>query len=318
MSTQKISPKARISLSSVTLAMAVLMGGGALAADVAMKKEEPPKAPVPFDFAFGVRGTTNYIFRGISQTSNWGPSPQAYGEAQFMDNFFYAGVAYYRTDLPTTTPAEVDLTAGIRPKLGPFTFDFGVIGYYYPSERRFVDLVSPLAPVIWTPRNTDFTEIKATISVNPIEPLTLGAGLYYAWDWLGTGSKGTYYNGTVKYALPELPNSVTWALSGEVGYYSFDRVSPGLGGFKLIDYATWNAGIAFTYKNLTLDLRYYDTNLTKGECFINTSDPAGIALFTATAVATGTGVGRSNWCDATFVATLSADFTLSALGALPK
>lgn len=312
MSSQKFSPKARFTLSTVTLTIAMLAGGSALAADVAVKKEEPPKAPVPFDIAFGVRGTTNYIFRGISQTANWGPSPQAYGEAQFMDNFFYAGVAYYRTDLPTTTPAEIDLTAGIRPKLGPLSFDLGVIGYYYPSERRFVDLVSPLAPVIWTPKNTDFTELKATVSINPIEPLTLGAGFYYAWDWLGTGSKGSYYNATAKYALPELPNSVTWAISGELGYYGFDRVSPGLGGFKLIDYATWNAGIAWTYKNITLDLRYYDTNLTKRECFINTSDPAGILVFT------GTGVSRSNWCDATFVATLSADFTLSGLGVLPK
>jgi uncharacterized protein (TIGR02001 family) len=318
MSQQAISSKARAALSAATLAAALAISGGALAADAAMKKEEPAKAPVPFDFAFGVRGTTNYIFRGISQTSNWGPSPQAYGEIQLMDNFFYAGVAYYRTDLPTTAPAEIDFTAGIRPKLGALTFDFGVISYYYPSERRFVDLVSPLAPLIWTPRNTDFTELKAAVSFNPTEPLTLGAGFYYAWDWLGTGSKGTYLNATAKYALPELPMGVTWAISGELGYYGFDRVSAGLGNFKLIDYSTWNAGIAWTYKNITLDLRYYDTNLSKRECFINTTDPAGIALFTATAIATGTGVNRSSWCDATFVATLSADFTLSALGALPK
>src|SRR5262245_32117068 len=109
MSSQKISRAMRISLSTVAVTVAMLTGVGAMAADVAVKKEEPAKPPVPFDFAFGVKGTTNYIFRGISQTSNWGPSPQAYGEAQFMDNFFYAGIAYERTDLPTRTPAEIDL-----------------------------------------------------------------------------------------------------------------------------------------------------------------------------------------------------------------
>jgi len=37
-------------------------------------------------------------------------------------------------------------------------------------------------------------------------------------------------------------------------------------------YNTWNIGIGFTYKVFTLDLRYYDTNLSKGNCNAFTSD----------------------------------------------
>ena len=37
-------------------------------------------------------------------------------------------------------------------------------------------------------------------------------------------------------------------------------------------YWTWDAGVSFTYKAFTLDLRYYDTNLTKAECNVFTSD----------------------------------------------
>jgi hypothetical protein len=40
------------------------------------------------------------------------------------------------------------------------------------------------------------------------------------------------------------------------------------------------------------------------ECFLNTTDPRG--LFT--------GSGQSNWCGTRSIATLSADFTASALG----
>ena len=37
-------------------------------------------------------------------------------------------------------------------------------------------------------------------------------------------------------------------------------------------YNTWNIGIGFTYKVFTLDLRYSDTNLSKGDCNAFTSD----------------------------------------------
>ena len=37
-------------------------------------------------------------------------------------------------------------------------------------------------------------------------------------------------------------------------------------------YNTWNIGVGFTYKVFTLDLRYSDTNLSKGDCNAFTSD----------------------------------------------
>ena len=131
--------------------------------------------------------------------------------------------------------------------------------------------------------------------------------MFYAWDWLGTGAPGTYVNGTAKWTIPEntfagLPSG--FAISGELGHYSLGRVNPWLGGADLKDYLYWNAGISYTYKNVTLDLRYHDTDLNKTECFLNTTDPRG--LFT--------GSGQSNWCGTRFIATLSADFTASALG----
>jgi hypothetical protein len=43
-------------------------------------------------------------------------------------------------------------------------------------------------------------------------------------------------------------------------------------GINYADYNTWNIGIGFTYKVFTLDFRYSDTDLSKGNCNAFTSD----------------------------------------------
>ena len=43
-------------------------------------------------------------------------------------------------------------------------------------------------------------------------------------------------------------------------------------GINYADYNTWNIGIGFTYKVFTLDFRYSDTDLSKGDCNAFTSD----------------------------------------------
>ena len=56
-----------------------------------------------------------------------------------------------------------------------------------------------------------------------------------------------------------------------MSFYGLTGV-PGGPGINYTDYATWNVGVGFTYKVLTLDLRYIDTNLSKGDCNAFTSD----------------------------------------------
>jgi uncharacterized protein (TIGR02001 family) len=285
---------------------AMLGAPAALAADPAAPKTIPDSAASeskPIDFAFGFRLASDYNFRGISQ-SNRDPSPQAYGELQLFDNLIYAGVAGYRVDLATRPGAEIDLTAGFRPKWGPLSFDLGVIYYYYPGERRLVDAA---AGTIFTPANTDFLELAGKVSWAIDSQWTLGAGVFHAWDWLGSGAPATYANLTAKYTLPDnllgvIPSG--FAVSGELGHYSLGTTAALYGSVRLPDYVYWNAGVSYSYKAATLDLRYHDTDLSKKDCFINTTDPKGVA----------NGTGRSNWCGAAFIATLSFDTTASQLG----
>lgn len=300
---------------------AILAAGHARAADFPAPALALPETPVLFDVAFNAKVLTDYNFRGISQTDRQ-PAVQGYAELQFWNNLFYAGVFGSNVELPTKPDAEIDFTAGVRPKIGPVTFDFGVISYYYPGERRLFDPFTTVTytlpngnsfdgPVFLTPKNTDYTEVVGRISYSWEDKLILGAGVYHAWDWLGSGATATYFNGTAKYNIPEgalgfLPAG--FAITGEIAFYDLGRTSPQLGSIKLEDYAYWNAGVSYTWKNLTFDVRYHDTDLSKEECFTNTTDPQGYF----------SGSGRSNWCDRTFIASLSVDFTLSGLGVLPK
>jgi hypothetical protein len=150
---------------------------------------------------------------------------------------------------------------------------------------------------------------------------------------LNTGADGTYLSGTAKYTAPAsaaLMGSIGWFISGEVGrqwlgtsdtFYgiaagtvnAFGVATTGFpGGVPYEDYTTWNVGVGFTWKVFTLDLRYYDTDLSKADCNVYTSDHT--ATFSpANVTATNPGGMGSKWCDARFVAKLSFDMTLGAL-----
>ena len=275
------------------------------AADIGVRRELPPEAvPAPAsvaaDMLFGVRVQSDYIFRGISQ-SNRNPSPQSYFELQFLDNLLYAGLAVYRVDLATRPTMEQDWTIGIRPKFGPLQFDFGLIYYNYPSERRLID---PFTNTIWTPANTDMLELAGKVSWTYQDALTLGANAFHAHNWLGTRAPGTYGSLTAKYAFPETVLGFSGlAVSGELGHYWLGTTSATLGSVRLPDYTYWNAGLSYTWKMLTFDLRYHDTDLSRRDCFTLTSDPRGIF----------NGSGRSRWCGSTVVGTISVDLQASSL-----
>uniref|UniRef100_A0A9E8CJQ9 TorF family putative porin n=1 Tax=Bosea sp. NBC_00436 TaxID=2969620 RepID=A0A9E8CJQ9_9HYPH len=290
---------------SSILGLALAAGiGGAHASDLPSKKGAPPVPVVPaitwFDIAVNVKAQTDYNFRGISQTDRK-PGIGGGAELQIYNNLFYAGVYGSSVDLATRPPAEIDFYGGIRPKFGDLAFDLGVMQYYYPSEKQLIDATG----VFWTPKNTDYTEVYGKVSYTFAESLTLGANVFYAWDWLGTGASGTYASVTAKYSLPFLEGL---SVSGEFGHYWLGTTNLAIWSTvpptNLPDYNYWNAGVSYTWKNVTADVRYHDTDLSKNECFALTADPRGIT----------SGSGRSKWCGATVVATLSFDITASSLG----
>jgi hypothetical protein len=65
-------------------------------------------------------------------------------------------------------------------------------------------------------------------------------------------------------------------------------------------------------KYLTLDLSYYDTNLSKEDCFVFTGDPMATPGGAVDPVSNPDGL-RSRLCGATFVGALSVKFKESDL-----
>jgi uncharacterized protein (TIGR02001 family) len=304
---------------SVSVIAAAMLGAiPALAADLpAMRPLAPLPPPSPWDIAFGGALMTDYNFRGISQ-SNRASSATAYAETRYNVNAnwqLYAGSQYWAVSLPTRPSCECDFYGGIRPTFGSLAFDIGYIYYYYPKERQqftnvpatFVSNVLPSGGTILTLSNTDYQEVYGKVTWEVVkDTFSLGANIFYSPSWLNTGASGLYASGTAKWVGPAFRlnlgpiTDVGWYVSGEGGHYSFgtaDKFQPFFAPFALPDYWTWNIGLAFTYKVFTLDVRYYDTDLSKSECFVLTGDP------------TSVGAGTSKWCGSAVIGKFSADLT---------
>ncbi len=326
----------------VLLATALAMvSGSALAADMRVKayKAPPPVAFDPWDIAFGSSIASNYVFRGITQSNNK-PSVSAYFEPRYNINpnlQLYAGLAGASIAFANRAAAEIDIYGGIRPTFGAFAFDFGVWGYLYPGGTcHYGPFATDFAGVPLSnecqnnvlfngnviKKNLSFFEAYAKVNYTVNDMFSFGLNEYYSPNFLNTGAWGNYASITGKFTARSSTfgsSGLGMYVSGEFGRQwlgtsdSFYGVPLFPNGIKYADYNTWNVGVGFTYKVFTLDLRYSDTNLSKGDCNAFTSDFAARGNITATSGTSLTpinpsGVG-SNWCGAAGIVKLSADLT---------
>jgi uncharacterized protein (TIGR02001 family) len=279
----------------------------AAAADLPRKVASPPPPPPPgppvFDIAFGGIIMSDYNFRGVSQ-SNKGPSAGAYVEPQFNTPIgtLYVGLAGYAINWPsgfaygfTDPSAEIDFYGGWRGSFGPFSLDLGAIYYYYPKEI-FNGFTS----------DSDFWEVyaKAGFAITP--DLSIGGNVFYTPDLLNYSASfaaaevdAVYASATAKWVLPWKAGDLGAFISGEVGHWWIDDANWVAVGLSDPSYTYYNVGIAFTFKALTLDLRYHGTDQNVQDC----------ANFLLVSV----GNSSNNWCDDTFIVALKFDTTLNAL-----
>jgi uncharacterized protein (TIGR02001 family) len=285
---------------SVVVALAVAgMAAPVFAADMPVKAKPmvAPPPPSPWDVLFGVAFTSDYDLRGVSQ-SNHKPAVQGYTELDFKPADWltlYAGV--WGSSLWTGfADAEFDITGGARFSVGNFGLDVGVIQYEYPGGGvNGVD---------------NWPEVYVKPSYKVADWLTVGGVFETAFDnfnnkCVGANCSGTWVGdaghyfvaGNLVITLPWHPApDVNLSINPEVGYewYS-DGVNANLG-FSSDTY--WDVGFDINYKAITLDLRYWDTNI---------KDPTPVHA----AQCLNNGIG--NYCGSRFVATLKFDTSISAL-----
>jgi len=187
------------------------------------------------EVSFNLAATSDYVFRGVSQTDE---DPAISGGVDVSKGMFYGGLWASTVDFGDDTSAEYDVYAGVTNDFGPIATDFGVIYYGYldkPDDPEY-----------------GYWEIKGAAEF-PAGPATIGASVYYSPDFFGETGEAWY---------TELGASVaaTDALSvgGAVGHQTIADAD---------DYTTWNFGISYAFSdNVSADLRYHDTDID--ECDI--------------------------------------------------
>jgi uncharacterized protein (TIGR02001 family) len=320
----------------LSVVAAVALATPALAADLRVKAPPPPAPPPsPWDIAFGAGITSDYIFRGITQ-SHHKPSVNASFEPRYNVSPYlqlYAGTAASSISFPNRAAAEIDGFAGIRPTFGPLALDFGGVYYWYPGGSCFNGATVPTVfgtdclengflPVNGNviKKDLSFWEVyaKGTYTVN--DQVSLAGAAFYSPSVLNSGANGTYVSGGARFAAPSAAMPEGWGLylSGEAGHWflgtsdAFYGVAGFPNGIPYKSYTTWNVGVGITKSVFTLDLRYYDTDLNKGDCNAFTSDNT--ARFTGDFTSINPGGFGSSWCGSSFV--VSGRFDLTAMASL--
>ncbi|MCK5728344.1 MAG: TorF family putative porin [Methylococcales bacterium] len=201
--------------------------GGASAATGSM-------LPEGFETSASVALTTDYVWRGISQSNN---EPSIQGSFDLShESGAYIGVWGSNVEYGNKASLEVDVYAGFSRdiELGgmTLTYDLGWLRYEFPSES-----------------DLNFNELYFGATVSPMENLNLSTYFYYGLKIEHT-LPGEYTDMSVDYTLPESLGAVTFL--GHAGYYN--QKSGG------DNYWDWKVGVARDFGAFNLEVAYTDTD----------------------------------------------------------
>lgn len=191
-----------------------------IAAAVAMSALFAGSAMAEGEFSFNVGATSNYMFRGVSQTDNGGAIQ---GGVDYTSGIFYIGGWASNVDFGSKADYEADVYFGLRPQVGNFSFDVGMVHYMYPNET-----------------DLNATEIKTAVS-HPMGAGEIGAAMYLDASTL----EDPYVEVFASYPLTD-----KFSVSGAMG-----SVSAGGG------YTHFNFGGTYALtSDLALDVRYSEVD----------------------------------------------------------
>ncbi len=183
-----------------------------------------PAAMAEPEFSGNIAFTSDYVFRGISQTDE-GFAVQ--GGFDFTNGIFYAGTWASNVDFGDGTSAELDLYGGLSSEFGNgVTWDVGVVRYIYTNSDNDLDL----------------TEIYGGLGFESESGVSVGGYLY--WD---PDNQSLYLEGSGGFAVNEVVS-----VDATLGTFEPDE---GEG------FLNWSIGGTFTTDFFDIDLRYHDSDL---------------------------------------------------------
>lgn len=215
---------------------------------------EEKKDLIPGEFTGGVALTSDYRFRGVSQTDK---NPAVQGnmtyaiDTGFHDTSVYGGFWGSNVDFNDGDKAhvEIDWLFGLRGTIGDtgLSWDLGGVYYWYPGADK----------ADGQHLNYDLWEIALQLGYEVSDMVSLSAKYYYSPDFFGGTGKANYITGGVTVTPPiKLHDELSLALFANLGFQNIEDTK---------DYTDWNLGASLTYKAVTFSVAYVDTNLTQGD-----------------------------------------------------
>jgi len=190
-----------------------------------------PAALAEGEFSANVAFTTDYVWRGVSQTDG---APTVSGGLDWVSDDFYVGGWMSGVDFGDGTSTELDIYAGFTPTVGRFDLDLGAIYYIYPDapddpEQNFVELYAGASTVLG--------------------PVELGASYAYSPEFYGETGAAGYSQVTAGVSLSE-----NFGLDGAVGFSDFyDNGND--------SYADYSIGVTTSFRDyFDLDFRAIATS----------------------------------------------------------
>lgn len=204
-------------------------------------------AESPHTFSGNVAVTTDYVFRGISQSSE---DPALSGGFDYAHESglyagFWASSIEFNAGTADTASVEMDYYVGYGSEFADtgISYDISALYYAYPDQDED------------TGADYDYVEFilglgYALPAMGMVEP-SLGFTYAFSPDFFGEDGQGNYVAGNVDLALPQ-----GFGLSFLVGHQDVegDKLTGPVG----FDYSHWSVGLSKEVGNFGFDLSYYD------------------------------------------------------------
>lgn len=237
--------------------MILTAGGLLLATTAAPALADETDPPPAITINGGVTLASDYRLRGVSQ-SDTKPTLQGTLTVSHKSGIYVGLFASNLAGWGTFggPNLELDLIGGFKHKLGPGTADVGLTWYNYPGGAKL----------------TDFVEFYGKYT-GQLGPASLTGSVYYAppqlalGNWsntpqsrIGDREDNIYVTGDAALGVPKTP----FTLKAHIGH---SWGNPGLGpnGTSVSptgSYTDWSLGTDVTYKMLTFNVSYIDTDIT--------------------------------------------------------
>jgi uncharacterized protein (TIGR02001 family) len=223
--------------------VSALVLAGMVGASGLVMAEEPAS---PHTLSANITLTTDYVFRGVSQTQN-GPAIQG-GVDYSHSSGFYLGtwasnVDWVSQGYETNNSMEIDLYGGFKGKVAEsFGYDVGVITYYYPGDK-ITGANSPNTTEVYLGGSWEFLSAKYSYTAS---------NQFVGWGTEAdpTGkTQGSYYiEGAANYAFGD-----GWGVMAHIGYQSVKDNDPAT-------YTDWKLGVSKDVGFGVFALAYTDTD----------------------------------------------------------